>query len=60
MHFLFRPDGTNIVMFQKCYKFVRDTVLCGPFAKVNVTDGRTRLDQRFTQPVSGLSWASTE
>lgn len=58
--FLFMPNESNIITFQKCHKFVRDTVLGGTFVKVNMTDHHTRSDQRFIQPVSGLSWAGTE
>lgn len=58
--FLFMPNKSNIIMFQKCHKFVKDTVLGGTFVKVNVTDSHTSSDQRFIQPVSGLRWASTE
>lgn len=57
--FLFMPNKSNIIMLQKCHKFVRDSVLGGTFVKVNMTDSHTRSDQGFIQPVSGLSWAGT-
>lgn len=48
--FLFMPNKTNILTFQKHHKFVTDAVLR---VVVIMTDNTTRLDHMFIQPMSG-------